>query len=57
MADETTPAPDEEQPELIVPAVGSKKKTPDGDLCGSCWPEGWPKSGDAAECAHGTWTR
>lgn len=59
MADEKTDptAP----PELAVPAVGSKKKTPDpepdGDLCGACWPDGWPANGDAASCSHGEWTR
>lgn len=31
--------------------------TEEGDLCGECWPAGWPENGDAAECVHGTWTR
>lgn len=66
MAEETAtePAvePVETQPELIVPAVGSKKKTPDeaapdGEVCADCFPVGWPDDTAAASCLHGAWTR
>jgi hypothetical protein len=40
---DTEPTPD---PELT-----------EGELCGQCWPAGWPGDGDAAECSHGTWQR
>lgn len=30
---------------------------PDGEICGNCWPDGWPGDDAAATCAHGTWTR
>ncbi|WP_020658391.1 SAP domain-containing protein [Amycolatopsis benzoatilytica] len=29
----------------------------DGEICGACWPEGWPGDDSAATCAHGSWTR
>jgi hypothetical protein len=59
MADETTPT---EPAKLEVPAPGSKRKTPDevvpdGDVCGDCWPSGWPDDTAAASCLHGSWTR
>lgn len=38
-------APDAEQP----PA--------EGEICGQCWPAGWPENGDAASCVHGEWQR
>lgn len=30
----------------------------DGDLCGVCWPDGWPSPDtNNASCEHGTWNR
>lgn len=30
----------------------------DGDLCGNCWPDGWPSADtNNASCQHGVWDR
>jgi len=29
----------------------------EGEICGECWPAGWPGDGDAAHCSHGEWAR
>lgn len=30
----------------------------DGELCGNCWPDGWPTPDtNNASCQHGTWDR
>ena len=32
------------------------KKT-EAEICGYCWPEGWPGRDVAAACEHGEWKR
>lgn len=30
----------------------------DGEICGNCWPDGWPTADtNNASCEHGTWDR
>ncbi|GAA1030792.1 MULTISPECIES: SAP domain-containing protein [Amycolatopsis] len=29
----------------------------DGEICGLCWPGGWPDDHDKAHCEHGEYTR
>ncbi|HWD81017.1 MAG TPA: SAP domain-containing protein [Kribbella sp.] len=29
----------------------------DGEICGLCWPGGWPDDHDRASCSHGDYTR
>lgn len=33
----------------------ARKKDP--EICGQCWPNGWPGSDVAATCEHGSWSR
>ena len=33
------------------------KAKPDGEICGECWPDGWPSDGQHAGCVHGDWHR
>lgn len=28
-----------------------------GDICGACWPLGWPHTTHSASCEHGTYVR
>jgi hypothetical protein len=36
--------------ELVQPYTFS------GDICGQCWPDGWPEDTSAAGCIHGNWS-
>lgn len=48
---DTQPAPDAD------PTPDTEQPPAEGELCGQCWPAGWPENGDAAECSHGAWQR
>jgi hypothetical protein len=42
------PAPDDEDDDEVE----------DGELCGNCWPDGWPSPDtNNASCEHGVWDR
>lgn len=42
------PTPDADEPDA---------DEPDGEICGLCWPGGWPDGHDRAHCEHGEYTR
>lgn len=40
------------------PAADEEPVAEDGDICGICWPDGWPsKDTNNASCEHGVWDR
>jgi hypothetical protein len=55
-ADETTPPPAPE-----ADAAATADPAPDvaevPEICGVCWPDGWPVNDVAASCEHGQWQR
>lgn len=36
---------------------GTPPADAEGEICGECWPEGWPHLSYTAGCVHGNWTR
>ena len=47
----------EQEPDQVDTVDETQPAQVDGEICGQCWPAGWPEGGDAAACEHGTWTR
>lgn len=41
----------------VTPGAPDDQRPAEGELCGQCWPAGWPENGDAASCVHGEWQR
>jgi hypothetical protein len=41
----------------VPPAAEAKTAPTASDICGACWPDGWPVNDEAASCEHGQWQR
>jgi hypothetical protein len=50
------PNPDDPTPQVDPLADPPVDPTPVAELCGLCWPDGWPHNTDSAMCEHGEWT-
>lgn len=45
-------------PPVEAPHADEDPVAEDGDLCGACWPDGWPTADtNNASCEHGVWDR
>jgi hypothetical protein len=42
--------------QATAPAADPDPEQGDGQICGLCWPAGWPENHDRASCSHGDYT-